>query len=103
VRPQTRSGLPGSETGRPAVANPPTVTPAVDWREQRFHVEAGAYQTRPLAEVTAEDLRRRGYAAHIIPGPRYRVWVGGVLDRPTAERLAANLLAAGFDAALTLQ
>jgi hypothetical protein len=29
--------------------------------------------------------------------------VGGVLDRPTAERLAANLLAAGFDAALTLQ
>jgi phage replication-related protein YjqB (UPF0714/DUF867 family) len=45
-------------------------------------------------------LRGHGYAVTLIDGPLYRVWVGGDLDRTKAERLAANLQAMGFDAAL---
>jgi len=42
-----------------------------------------------------------GYAVAITDGPPYRVWVGGYLNQATAERLAANLRAAGFDVILT--
>jgi phage replication-related protein YjqB (UPF0714/DUF867 family) len=47
------------------------------------------------------ELRARGYAVTIVEGPPYRVWVGGYLDRSTAERLAANLTAAGFEVTLS--
>jgi cell division septation protein DedD len=66
-------------------------------------VQAGAFNIRENAQVLIQQLRSRGYTAAIVgsvQGPRYRVWVGGDLDRPAAERLAAALRADGFDAAL---
>jgi cell division protein FtsN len=75
-------------------------------RVQRFHVQAGAFQDPDSAAGLMARLWARGYAVSIrVDGRyhdtlRYRVWVGGYLDRATAARLAENLQAAGFDPAL---
>jgi len=79
----------------------PSVTPPIPEPPSRFHVQAGVFDDRVLAEVLVRQLRTRGYAVTIVEGPPYRVWVGGYFDRGTAERLAGNLRAAGFDATLT--
>ena len=85
---------PGGQAG-------PSVTPPIPEPPSRFHVQAGVFDDRVLAEVLVRQLRNRGYAVAIIEGPPYRVWVGGYFDRATAERLAGNLRSAGFDATLT--
>jgi len=67
-------------------------------------VQAGAFNVRENAQEMVQRLRTRGYAATVVEsgeGVRYRVQVGGDLDRPAAERLAATLRAAGFEAVLT--
>ena len=84
----------GGQTG-------PSVTPPIPEPPSRFHVQAGVFDDRVLAEVLVRQLRNRGYAVTIIEGPPYRVWVGGYFDRATAERLVGNLRSAGFDATLT--
>jgi cell division septation protein DedD len=79
----------------------PSVSPDIPEPPTRFHVQAGVFNDRDGAAALVRQLRDRGYAVTLVEGPPYRVWVGGYLDRLTAERLAANLLAAGFNAALT--
>jgi cell division protein FtsN len=79
----------------------PTVSPPIPEPPSRFHIQAGAFGDRDSAVSLVKQLRDRGYAVTLVEGPPYRVWVGGYLDRATAERLAANLQAAGFDATLT--
>lgn len=69
----------------------------------RFHVQVGAFEQRQDAEALVLRLKSLGYAVTLTDGPPYRVWVGGYLDRATAERLAAYLHARGFDAVLTPQ
>jgi cell division septation protein DedD len=66
----------------------------------RFHVQAGVFNARDDAQTLVRRLESLGYAAASAEDDVYRVWVGGYLDRETAERLAANLRRAGFDAAL---
>lgn len=68
-----------------------------------FRVQVGAFNVHQNAQALFEQLRSRGYTAVIIEStgtPRYRVWVGGELDRSAAERLVAGLRADGFAAAL---
>ena len=91
-------GIVPTQQGGPAG---PSVTPPIPELPSRFHVQAGVFDDRVLAEVLVRQLRARGYAVTIIDGPPYRVWVGGYFDRATAERLAGNLRAAGFDVTLT--
>lgn len=94
---------PSSEAGSPAgrsTAGPAAGPPALEPASIRFYVEVSVSQDPAQADVVAEDLQRRGYAAHAGSGPASGVRVGGWLDRPTAERLVAQLSAAGFDAAL---
>jgi len=61
----------------------------------------GAFSERQNAEALVLRLRSVGYAVTLTDGPPYRVWVGGYLDRATAERLAHDLEAGGFEATLT--
>ncbi len=98
--PQTPATPPGPGPTTPAVPGP-TTTPAIPAPPSRFHVQAGSFDDRGAAASLVQQLRDRGYAVTLVEGPPYRVWVGGYLDRATADRLAANLQAAGFEATLT--
>ncbi len=89
-----------SPTGTPPVGGP-TAAPPIPGPPSRFHVQAGVFGDRDGADALVRQLRDRGYAVTLVEGPPYRVWVGGYLDRATAERLAVNLQAAGFEASLT--
>jgi cell division septation protein DedD len=77
-----------------------TASPAIPASLSRFRVQSGSFVNRDNAVSLIMRLRGHGYAVTLIDGPLYRVWVGGDLDRTKAERLAANLQAMGFDAAL---
>jgi phage replication-related protein YjqB (UPF0714/DUF867 family) len=79
----------------------PTDSPPIPGPPSRFHIQAGAFGDRDSAASLVKQLRDHGYAVTLVEGPPYRVWVGGYLDRATAERLASNLQSAGFDATLT--
>ncbi|HEV2439682.1 MAG TPA: SPOR domain-containing protein [bacterium] len=69
----------------------------------RFHVQVADFPERQNADALALQLRARGYAVTVTVGPPYRVWVGGYLDRTTAERLAANLRQSGLSPTLVPQ
>lgn len=89
-----------SPTGTPFVTGP-TAAPPIPGPPSRFHVQVGSFGDRDSAASLVRQLRDRGYAVTLVEGPPYRIWVGGYLDQTTAERLAANLQAAGFEASLT--
>jgi cell division septation protein DedD len=89
-----------SSTGTPPVGGP-TAAPPIPGPPLRFHIQVGSFGDRDGAVSLVRQLRDRGYAVTLVEGPPYRVWVGGYLDRTTAERLAANLQAEGFEASLT--
>jgi hypothetical protein len=61
------------------------------------------FPERQNADALAMQLRSRGYAVTVTDGPPYRVWVGGYLDRATAERLAAHLRQSGLSPTLVPQ
>jgi len=82
----------------PAADTPATPLPVE--QSLRFHVQVGIFNTQEDAQALVQRLQSLGYIATAAPGDGYRVWVGGYFDRVTAERLAANLRKAGFDAAL---
>jgi cell division septation protein DedD len=63
-------------------------------------VQAGAFSRRENAEDLVKQLRAKHYAATIIQGRLYRVWIGQALDRREAEQLAEHLRADGFEAVL---
>jgi cell division septation protein DedD len=69
----------------------------------RFHVQAGSFSDRANAVALMTQLRAHGYAVMLAEGTLYRVWVGGFVDRDTAERLAGALRSDGFDATLTMR
>jgi cell division septation protein DedD len=83
--------------GVPAVTG---TAPQAAGRSTRFHVRVGVFDTRDTARALVKRLESLGYAAASTEDGVYRVWVGGYVDRETAERLAMNLRKAGFDAAL---
>ncbi len=84
---------PAGAAGAGGEASPPPVP--------RFHVQVAAFPARQDAVALALRLTSMGYAATVVDGPPYRVWVGGYLDQATAERLAQHLRGAGFEATLT--
>jgi len=103
------SSSPPGQAGGGATQVVPPVPPGGPARPQPpkaghvFRVQAGAFNVRQNAQALLDRLRSHGYTADIVESdstPRYRVWVGGELDRSAAERLVAGLRADGFDAAL---
>jgi cell division septation protein DedD len=69
----------------------------------RFHVQVAGFPELQNAQALALRLRARGYAVTVTDGPPYRVWVGGYLDRATAERLATYLRQSGLSPTLVPQ
>lgn len=98
--PRTRAAGGTAPSSRRASAQPAAGAPAPT-APSRFHVQAGAFSEHDSAASLLMRLKGRGYAATLVAGKLYRVWVGGYLDRATAERLASSLRADGFEATLT--
>ena len=69
-----------------------------------YHVAAGAFIVRPVAETLAEALRQRGYHASVRPGPllfhkqSYVVQTGSYLRQPDADRQRDTLKRSGYPA-----
>ncbi len=71
-----------------------------------YHVQVGAFNVLEYAQDLARQLRSHDYSATIVDvptGPPHRVWITGVFDRPTAERLGDRLRNDGFEAILLRQ
>jgi hypothetical protein len=66
----------------------------------RFHVQAGVFNAKEDGQTLVRRLRSLGYTATLVNDIVYRVFVGGYVDRGAAERLAATLRRAGFEAVL---
>jgi cell division septation protein DedD len=68
-----------------------------------YHVQVGAFNVREYAQDLMRQLRSHDYPATLVEvstGPRHRVWITGVFDRPAAERLVGRLRNDGFEAIL---
>lgn len=81
------------DAASPTAQQPPAESP-------RYHVQVGVFSTAEGAQALVQRLQSLGYVATAPEGGLHRVWVGGYFDRETAERLAANLRKAGFDASI---
>lgn len=99
VAPQ-ESSAPPARSPNP-VGSGPTSTPEVPQLPSRFHIQIGSFAERQDADALALRVKSLGYAVAVVDGPPFRVWVGGYLDRATAEKLAQTLQTAGFEATLT--
>ena len=87
-----------AEHARPAA---PPAASAGQAAPARVHVQAGSFSDRGNAMILMAQLRAHGYAVALVEGTLYRVWVGGYVDRETAERLAGALRSDGFESTLT--
>jgi cell division protein FtsN len=85
----------------PADAISPEQRHPNQWSTPRYHVQVGVFDDRKGARALVTRLEGLGFAARVVEGRPVRVWVGGFLDRRTAEDLRVHLQTAGFDAALT--
>ena len=63
-------------------------------------MQVGTFDVRQDADALAQRLQKHGYSTSVTKDAPYRVWVGGYLDRPTADRLVNALQALGFAATM---
>jgi len=67
---------------------------------ERFHVQVGSFDVRQDADALAQRLEQHWYSTSVTKDAPYRVWVGGYLDRPTANRLVSALQQIGVTATI---
>ena len=113
TRPTARiSAMRTPAPSRLPVAAEQTSTPAPPMRQSQtppaasYHLQIGAFNVLEYAQDLERQLRSHDYVAMIVDvptGPPHRVWIIGVFDRPTAERLADRLRNDGFEAILLRQ
>lgn len=86
------------------VAPSPPPTPADNTAPAAgYHVQVGAFNVLEYARDLTRQLRSHDYSASVVDvptGPPHRVWITGVFDRPSAERLVGRLRSDGFEAIL---
>jgi cell division protein FtsN len=58
----------------------------------------GSFDVRQDADALAQQLEQHGYSTSVTKGAPYRVWVGGYLDRATANQLVSALRQIGVAA-----
>jgi DedD protein len=68
-------------------------------------VQLGSFQSRSNADNLTRQLKEQGFTAFVLEGGsgtavRYRVRVGPLSDRESAERMAAKLKSLKHDASL---
>ena len=102
---RARPRRPSQRRASPAeTPTPPKAAVRQPAASSAYHVAAGAFVVRPVAETLAEALRQRGYHASVRPGPllyhkqSYVVQTGSYLRQPDADRQRDTLKRSGYPA-----
>ena len=109
---------PNSGSSSPAAAGAPTLKPAAARTAavessapspissgHGWSVQLGSFASRANADNLTRQMKGQGFAAFVLPGGsgsslRYRVRVGPLTDRESAERMAAKLKSLGHVSSL---
>ena len=98
-------------TGAPATAAPTTLKPVETAAQSpisahaNWAVQLGSFASRANADNLSRQLKGQGFSVYVLPGGssttvRYRVRVGPLADRDSAERMAARLKSIGHASSL---
>jgi DedD protein len=102
ARSGSASSVAAKSAAKPSAARPlessassPITTPRGSWS-----VQLGSFQSRANAENLTRQLKGQGFSVFVLPGGsgssvRYRVRVGPLADRESAERMGAKLKSLG--------
>jgi DedD protein len=103
--PAPMSTVPGKPLAKPAAARPALVESAVHSPTSAGHggswsVQLGSFASRANADNLTRQVKGQGFSAFVLTGGsgtsvRYRVRVGPLADRESAERMAAKLKSVG--------
>ena len=103
--PAPTSTGPGKSLAKPAAARPALVESAVHSPTSTVHggswsVQLGSFASRANADNLTRQVKGQGFSAFVLTGGsgtsvRYRVRVGPLADRESAERMAAKLKSVG--------
>jgi DedD protein len=103
--PSPTSTGPGKSLAKPAAARPAPVESAVHSPTSTVHggswsVQLGSFASRANADNLTRQVKGQGFSAFVLTGGsgtsvRYRVRVGPLADRESAERMAAKLKSVG--------
>jgi len=103
--PSPTSTGPGKSLAKPAAARPAPVESAVHSPTSTVHggswsVQLGSFASRANADNLTRQVKGQGFSAFVLTGGsgtsvRYRVRVGPLADRESAERTAAKLKSVG--------
>jgi DedD protein len=104
--PPTASPRAGSSNAAPpAAAAVETTAPSPISSHAAWAVQLGSFASRTNADNLSRRLRGQGFSVYVLPGGagaslRYRVRVGPLADRESAERMAAKLKSIGHVSSL---
>jgi DedD protein len=89
----------------PAAAAVETTAPSPISSHAAWAVQLGSFASRTNADNLSRRLRGQGFSVYVLPGGagaslRYRVRVGPLADRESAERMAAKLKSIGHVSSL---
>jgi DedD protein len=98
-------------TAAPATAAPTTLKPVETAAQSpisaraNWAVQLGSFASRANADNLSRQLKGQGFSVYVLPGGsstsvRYRVRVGPLADRDSAERMAAKLKSIGHASSL---
>jgi DedD protein len=103
--PAPTSTAPGKSLAKPAATRPAPVESAAHSPISTGHggswsVQLGSFASRANADNLTRQVKGQGFAAFVLTGGsgtsvRYRVRVGPLIDRESAERMAAKLKSVG--------
>lgn len=101
--PASPAAAAGNPRGRPAVVESAARSPISATRA--WSVQLGSFASRANADNLARQLRGQGFSVYVAPGGsgsavRYRVRVGPLANRESAERTAAKLKTLGHVSSL---
>ena len=98
----------GSQSAKPAAARATAVessAPSPISNGHAWSVQLGSFASRANADNLTRQMKGQGFSAFVLPGgsgsaARYRVRVGPLTDRESAERMAAKLKSLGHVSSL---
>ena len=104
----SRSAPAGSPAAKPAAARAAAVessAPSPISTGHGWSVQLGSFASRANADNLTRQMKGQGFSAFVLPGGsgsalRYRVRVGPLTDRESAERMAAKLKSLGHVSSL---
>ena len=86
------SPQPSPPPATPPPTPPPTTNPpARDAGKDDWVVQLDAFSSKANADRMAAELKSKGYAAFVTPGPLFKVRVGPFAKREAADQMAARL------------